>query len=120
MNKVILIYAACAVAFTFPVVAVFAADAEERLIILEIQDEYGKTTFEVMKETEYRDWRTVRMEESREIVANAKKLKKKRNPKLASIKPKKRNITSSEKAQKYLQEYQDRLKRITKTKRLKK
>jgi hypothetical protein len=120
MNKLILLYAACVLSYALPGAAVFAADKEERLIILEIRNEYGKTTFEVMKETEYRDWRTERMEQSREIIAKAKKLKKKRNPKLATIRSKKRNIKSNEEAQKYRQEYQDRLKRITKTKRIEK
>lgn len=119
MTRLNILYAACLLSYAFPGDAVFAAEEDERLIIIEIQDEYGQTTFEVIKESEYRDWRTKRMEESREIIANAVKLKKK-NPKLAMIKTKKRNITSNEAAQKYLQEYQDRLKRITTTKRIEK
>ena len=120
MNRLTLFYAAFVLSFAYPGTAVFAAEEDVRLIILEIRDEYGRTTFEVIKQSEYRDWRAERTAESREIIAKSKKLKKKRNPKLVMIRTKKRNIKSNEEVQKYLQEYQDRLKRITKTKRIEK
>ena len=120
MNRLSLSYAALVLSCALPGATIFAADEDERLMILEIRDEYGKTAFEVIKQAEYRDWRNQRTEESREIIANSKKLKQKRNPKLVMIRAKKRNVKSNDEALKYLQEYQDRLKRITKTKRIEK
>ncbi|MDP6360949.1 MAG: hypothetical protein QF473_37905 [Planctomycetota bacterium] len=119
MNRLSLLYATLVLSCALPGATIFAADEDERLMILEIRDEYGKTAFEVIKQSEYRDWRNERTAESREIIANSKKLKK-RNPKLVMIRAKKRNIKSNDEALKYLQEYQDRLKRITKTKRIEK